>query len=182
MMRRAPARIRAFMVLALGFTCGAGASEAPVVVADHGGESALPYYRVLNLRSPTGSEADTPRSLPTPQIPKSRYSESDMLPVHSSRLTVGTENSRVIAIAGLSSFFLLGDDATSRAWLVARRDALRAMQAIGFVVEVSTADNLRTLRQLAPDLTLVPASADDLAERLGIRHYPVLITPTAIEP
>jgi integrating conjugative element protein (TIGR03765 family) len=181
-MRRMPTGVRAFMALALGFTCAAPASEAPVVVADHGGESALPYYRTLNLQSRTDTGADTPRPLPTPEIPKSRYSEADMLPVHSSRLTVGTENARVIAIAGLNPFFLIGDDETSRAWLVARRDALRAMQAIGFVVEVSTADNLRTLRQLAPSLTLVPASADDLAQRLGIRHYPVLITPTAIEP
>lgn len=179
MMRRAPAPVTAF---ALGFACGAGASDAPFIVADHGGDSALPYYRALNLQPRTHRETDTARTLPTPHIPKSRYSEADMLPVHSPRLTAGTEKARVIAIEGLSPFFLIGDDATSRAWLLARRDALRALQAIGFMVEVHTAADLQALRQLAPDLTLVPASADDLAQRLDIRHYPVLITPTAIEP
>nr|MBF3175129.1 DUF2859 domain-containing protein [Pseudomonas aeruginosa] len=29
--------------------------------------------------------------------------------------------------------------------------------------------------------TLAPASGDDLAQRLGLRHYPVLITATGIE-
>jgi integrating conjugative element protein (TIGR03765 family) len=179
MMRRAPARATACMAFALSYGCAAEASDAPIVVADHGGESALPYYRALNLQP---KEAATPRSLPTHAVPTSRYHEAQMLPVRSSRLTPGTERARVLAIAGLSPFFLIGNDATSRAWLLARHDALRAARAIGFVVEVRTADELAALRQLAPELTLVPASADDLAQRLGIRHYPVLITPTAIEP
>lgn len=170
------------MAFVFGLGCGVGASDTPIVVADHGGDSALPYYRALNLQPRAHGETDTPRTLPTPHIPKDRFSEADMLPVHSPQLTVGTEGARVIAMAGLSPFFLIGDDATSRAWLLARRDALRALRAIGFVVEVHTAGDLRALRLLAPDLTLVPASADDLAQRLGVRHYPVLITPAAIEP
>lgn len=180
MMKRASVRVTVFMACVLGCACAAGARDTPIIVADHGGDSALPYYRALNLQSQR--ETGTPQTLPTPRIPKNRYSEGDMLPVHSLRLTAGTESAHVIAIAGLSPFFLIGDDAISRAWLLARRDALRTLQAIGFVVEVHTAGDLHALRQLAPDLTLIPASADDLAQRLGIRHYPVLITPTAIEP
>jgi integrating conjugative element protein (TIGR03765 family) len=180
--RLTTARITAFTALALGCVSGVLANEAPVVVADHGGESALPYYRALNLQPRTNGETDAPPTLPEPHLPTSRYSEADMLPVHSTRLSVGAEHARVIAIAGLSPFFLMGDDATSRAWLLARRDALHALRAVGFIVEVRTAADLQALRALAPNLTLVPASADDLAQRLGIRHYPVLITPTAIEP
>ena len=40
----------------------------------------------------------------------------------------------------------------------------------------------KALRRLAPGLMLSPISGDDLAQRLGIRHYPVLITATGIEP
>lgn len=181
-MNRTPAPIAVFAVLTLGLVSVVLASEPPVIVADHGGESALPYYRALNLEPRAQGEMDSPQTLPKPHLPKSRYSEADMLPVRSTRLSVGTEKARVIAIAGLNPFFLMGDDATSRAWLLARRDALHALKAIGFIVEVRTAADLRALRTLAPNLTLVPASADDLAQRLGIRHYPVLITPTAIEP
>ena len=39
----------------------------------------------------------------------------------------------------------------------------------------------RRVRAIAPGLNLSPMSADDLAERLGLRHYPVLVTATGIE-
>ena len=58
--------------------------------------------------------------------------------------------------------------------------ALRdASYAADWVVDGEAA--LTALRRLAPGLTLSPASGDDLAQRLGLRHYPVLITSTGIE-
>ncbi|MFP3693207.1 integrating conjugative element protein, partial [Burkholderia sp. SIMBA_048] len=78
-------------------------------------------------------------------------------------------------------FFLVGDDRPSRAWLHARGDTLRAMGAVGLVVNVGSADALATLRRDAPGLTLVPASGDDIAVRLGLSHYPVLVTATGVE-
>jgi integrating conjugative element protein (TIGR03765 family) len=78
--------------------------------------------------------------------------------------------------------FLLGDDERSRAWLRSHVETLRALHAVGFVVQVDSEAALQSLRQLAADLTLTPASGDDLAQRLGLTHYPVLITATAIEP
>ena len=53
---------------------------------------------------------------------------------------------------------------------------------MGLVVNVATPEALVALRRLAPGLMLSPISGDDLAQRLGIRHYPVLITATGIEP
>ena len=53
---------------------------------------------------------------------------------------------------------------------------------MGLVVNVATPEALVTLRRLAPGLMLSPIAGDDLAQRLGIRHYPVLITATGIEP
>jgi integrating conjugative element protein (TIGR03765 family) len=50
------------------------------------------------------------------------------------------------------------------------------------VVNVSTPEALAALRRLAPGLMLSPVSGDDLAQRLGLQHYPVLITATGIEP
>ena len=55
------------------------------------------------------------------------------------------------------------------------------MQAVGLVVNVESMAALTALRRLAPGLTLSPASGDDLAQRLGLRHYPVLITSTGVE-
>ncbi|CAP44551.1 PFL_4695 family integrating conjugative element protein [Bordetella petrii] len=49
------------------------------------------------------------------------------------------------------------------------------------VVNVETVQGLERLRALAPGVPLAPVSGDDLAERLGLRHYPALITATGIE-
>ena len=57
-----------------------------------------------------------------------------------------------------------------------------AVGRFGRISEVATPQALTALRRLAPGLTLSPVSGDDLAQRLGIRHYPVLITATGIEP
>jgi integrating conjugative element protein (TIGR03765 family) len=82
----------------------------------------------------------------------------------------------------LTPLFLVGDDDRSRAWLRQRRAALQELRAVGLVVNVATPEALVALRRLAPGLMLSPIAGDDLAQRLGIRHYPVLITATGIEP
>ncbi len=76
---------------------------------------------------------------------------------------------------------VIGDDEASRAWLRRRAAALRERGAVGLVVKVETVQALARLRALAPGLPLAPVSGDDLAERLGLRHYPALITATGIE-
>lgn len=152
-----------------------------IVVEDLGGVSALPYYRALNLQPLPRMETAPTEVLPIPKIPGTSFSESDMLPVRSEKLTPGDVEPRVIRAPGLSPFFLVGDDLRSRAWLQAQIDSLRELRAVGFVVNVNSADALSSLRQLALGLTLAPASGDDLAERLELHHYPVLITATGIE-
>jgi integrating conjugative element protein (TIGR03765 family) len=158
------------------------AADLPlIVVQDLGGDSALPYYRALNLQDTRSDQtlARPPSSVPA--APKARYREADLLPVRSARLSPGVVTQRVIAAPGLTPLFLIGDDAHSRAWLRQRIDTLRALNAIGLVVNVDSEAALNALRRLAPDLTLVPASGDDLAQRLQLQRYPVLITATGIE-
>ena len=156
------------------------ASEPLIVVEDRGGVSALPYYQALN---PQDSDRTTPPvSAPAPRIGSAADAEAAMLPVRSARLSPGDEPRRAIRAPGLTPLFLVGDDDRSRAWLRQRRAALRELRAVGLVVNVASPEALAALRRLAPGLTLSPVSADDLAQRLGIRHYPVLITATGIEP
>ncbi|RMS01287.1 hypothetical protein ALP73_01197, partial [Pseudomonas coronafaciens pv. garcae] len=40
---------------------------------------------------------------------------------------------------------------------------------------------LAVVRRWLPDALVSPASGDELSQRLDLNHYPVLITPTAIE-
>jgi integrating conjugative element protein (TIGR03765 family) len=148
------------------------------VVADFGGVSALPYYRSLNLLP---SKGEPPVTASLPKVPNSPVGEASLLPVHSVHLTPGPVPNRVINVPGLTPFFLIGDDAQSREWITAHRAALKQLGAIGFIVQVDSAAALASLRAFAHGLTLVPASADDLARRLDLTHYPVLVTPTGIE-
>lgn len=150
---------------------------ALIVVEDTGGTSALPYYRTLNL--PSDDQSAKPMTLPAVRI--NPYSEADMLPVKSKRLSPGKIENRVTNAPGLVPLFLVGDDELSRRWLAARVDLLRGMSAVGLVVNVQHIEALKELRELGTGLEMVPASADDLALRMGVKHYPVLITATGIE-
>jgi len=155
------------------------ASEPLIVVQDLGGVSALPYYEALNLQ-PRDVDA-LPPNLMVPQAPVNPASEADMLPVRSTRLTPGKVNRRAIEAPGLQPFFVISDDEHSQTWLRRHAERLRELGAVGLVVNVETADILNDLRTLASGLLLSPVSGDDLAERLGLNHYPALITATGIE-
>ncbi|NMZ33987.1 integrating conjugative element protein [Pseudomonas proteolytica] len=150
---------------------------ALIVVEDMGGTSALPYYRTLNL--PSAPQPTKPVILPAVRI--NPYNEADMLPVTSEHLSPGKVENRITNVPGLVPLFLLGDDELSRRWLAARADLLREINAVGLVVNVQHIAALAELRELGTGLEIVPASADDLALRMGVKHYPVLITATGVE-
>lgn len=170
---------RGLACLLTAWTLHLQASEPLIVVDDRGGASALPYYEALDLQPRRQGAA--PPAIAVPQVPGSPAGEASMLPVRSPSLTPGTVARRVIEAPGLRPFFLVGDDDVSHAWLRRQATLLRERGAAGLVVNVETADGLARLRALLPGVPLSPVAADDLAERLGVRHYPVLITSTGIE-
>jgi integrating conjugative element protein (TIGR03765 family) len=53
--------------------------------------------------------------------------------------------------------------------------------AIGWAVNVADAQGLRRLRDAAGGLAVLPIHGDDLAGRIPLKHYPVLITATSVE-
>ena len=171
--------LRGLLVLLAGLPLASLAGEPLIVVEDRGGASALPYYEALNLQPRTNAPARPP--IPTPQVPATPADEAAMLPVRSAKLTPGTGPGRDIAAPGLRHFGDVGHDAASRAWVRSQAAALRERGAVGLVVNVETVQGLARLRTLVPGVPLAPMSGDDLAERLGLRHYPVLITATGIE-
>lgn len=175
-----PPLCAALVLLGPSISFAQAARQPLIVVEDKGGVSALPYYRGLNLQPRASKMSQTP-PLESPAPPMSRYSEADMLPVRSTLLTPGWVERRVIEAPGLRPVFLVGDDEHSRAWLGERADVLRTLGAVGLVVNVESLAALEDLRRLAPGLTLSPVSGDDLAQRLGLRHYPLLVTATGIE-
>ena len=118
------------------------------VIGDFGGESAVRFYEALQ---PDESMVQAyPNSVP------STLTEADILPVISHRMTPGQIQPVRMNLPGMLPIFLIG--------------------TMGLVVSVKTTNELSELRQLAPDLTLMPTPGDDLASRLNLAHYPALLT------
>ena len=170
---------KGLLMLLTALPLASRAGEPLIVVEDRGGASALPYYEALNLQPRDNGAARSP--IPMPQVPATPADEAAMLPVRSAKLTPGTVARRVIEAPGLRPFVVIGDDKASRDWLQRHAGSLHERGAVGLVVNVETAQTLARLRALAPGVPLAPVAGDDLAERLGLRHYPALITATGIE-
>lgn len=159
-------------LIALTLTLPLAAQAASLtVVEDSGGVSALPYYQGLNPEP-----AQTQHQVPVPQ-----HTLAQGFPVRSQRLTPGTVQGRALNAPGLQPFFLIGDDELSRQWLASRGETLQRLGAVGLVVNVSNAERLAVIRRWNGGLAVSPVVGDDLAARLGLAHYPVLITATALE-
>ena len=107
--------------------------------------------------------------------------EAWILPVSSSRLTPGQIAPRQLKMPGLQPFFLVGDDSQSLDWLRQRAAGLREIGAAGLAVEVADTAALSRIRAAAPGITILPINGNDIATRLQIEHYPVLITATSLE-
>ena len=64
----------------------------------------------------------------------------------------------------------------SREWLIARREQLIDIGAVGILIEAHNVEQIEELMTLAKGLRLVPASAESFAAQLGLTHYPVLLS------
>ncbi|MNN85404.1 hypothetical protein D3C81_2026880 [compost metagenome] len=81
----------------------------------------------------------------------------------------------------MTPLFLVGQDPASVEWLSRHAQALQDLGANGLAVEVDNVQALRRIQTAAPGLNIWPVSGDDIAERLELDHYPVLITPTNLQ-
>ena len=155
----------------LSLVCLGAVTQAPAelkIIGDFGGESAVRFYEALQ---PDESMVQAyPNSVP------STLTEVDILPVVSHRMTPGQIQPIQMNLPGMLPIFLIGTDNFSKNWLYRNYDYLRKIEAMGLVVSVKTINELSELRQLAPDLTLIPTPGDDLAVRLNLAHYPALLT------
>lgn len=147
-------------LLALGI---ATLCAAPLMAQDKTGR--------LNAAPPSIIHADTP--LPS--------GIQWILPVRSPELSPGQVEKRALQMPGLKPFFLVGEDSVSLNWLTTHAQRLTELGAAGLVVDVTDTRALQQIQSVVPTLTVMPVSGDDIAERLQLSHYPVLITATALE-
>lgn len=104
------------------------------------------------------------------------------LPVRSERLTPGEVTAVRRSTRVTQPFFLVGCDPQSIEWIGRNRERLREIGAYGLVIDAPDAAAYRALEQAAVGLLLRPVAGDLIAEHLGIRHYPVLVTADGFFP
>ncbi|WP_249032664.1 integrating conjugative element protein [Tenebrionicola larvae] len=144
-----------------------------IVVADLGGQSAAGYFEGINNQDMAID------SLPEPSPPSAGAALG--LPVSTPEMTPGSVVARTLKLPGMRPLFLVGDDELSRRWLSLRRDALIQLNATGLVINVASVQAFRELQNHAPGLELIPVSGSDLAKRLGLSHYPLLLTEKGLD-
>ncbi|WED67877.2 integrating conjugative element protein [Pectobacterium colocasium] len=156
------------------------ASAELTVVADLGGESTESYFEAINAQTdPNFSGSALPQELFSPATALG-LTISSVLPVTTPELTPGKVSPRALRLTGMPPIFIIGDDPLSRDWVMKRAGELQRLKATGFVVSVSTEASLRELQVLLPENDIAPVSGSDLAKRLQLSHYPVLITETGL--
>ena len=120
----------------------------------------------------------------SPVIKKPQLGAADpesLLPIQSPGLTPGPVQTRAHDRPFSRPFFLIGSDVHSRQWLQDHRGRLKEIGAVGMLVQADSQEDLRIIAELANGLSILPASGSDIAQALGISHYPVLISTNSIE-
>ncbi len=178
-------------LLVLGLGCMTVLADPVRILQEDPSRSidARPYLRdILNL------EAGDPRDEFVGAPPASPYASrgnpfaaEGRLPVITPELSPGPITQNLSPemrqrLLGLSRpLFIIGADAGSLAWLAAHRDRLAEVSAIGQLVQARNPADLEAVAAAAGGLPILVAPASDIAQALGIRHYPVLISREGME-
>ena len=170
-----PLQLRRFWLLGVLLFPTLVAAEL-VVIHDNGATRPLALLiEVIAADEPIGPRADaSPADLGAANIER-------LLPIRSPGLTPGKVAQRPIDQSFARPFFLIGADPVSRKWLATNRGELLRIGAVGMLVQAETVEDLRLVAELANGLPILPASATDIAEALGLSHYPVLVSNQGIE-
>ncbi len=110
---------------------------------------------------------------------------SRLLPIRTPELTLGPVTPRPLILPNGATLprplFLIGADVQSRRWLRIQRDRLEEIGAVGMLVDAESAADLKAIAAIARGLPILPASATDIVQALGLEHIPVLISRRGIE-
>ena len=153
------------------------AGAALTIIYDNGNTQPIaPFFEVFESADESSQQSPIPTKLQLGAADPQAW-----LPIQSPGLTPGLIQARPHDRPFARPFFLIGSDARSRQWLWDHRERLKDIGAVGMLVQADTLEDLRTIAELADGLSILPASASDIAKALGISHYPVLITAHGIE-
>ena len=154
-----------FGLLCLLLCLGTHAREPLTVIYDSG--DTLPLEPYLPKRAPQEKTTtqDANRQLPF------------KLPITTPSMQPGKVTVTPKALRYLQRpLFLLGSDQKSRDWLAEKRELLIRIGAVGLLIEARDRQEIEAVLTIAEGLRLVPASAEGFATKLGLSHYPILLS------
>jgi integrating conjugative element protein (TIGR03765 family) len=162
-----PARLARLLLATLGLWTAAAVAELAIVYD-------------------SGNTA--PAAAPVEAQPGDSLGAADLtrlLPIRTPTLTSGPVSPRPLTLPNGATLprplFLIGADPQSRQWLEMHRERLAEIRAVGMLVNAESAADLEAIAAIARGLPILPASATDIAETLGLKHVPVLISRRGIE-
>jgi integrating conjugative element protein (TIGR03765 family) len=163
----------------LGLWSGATFAELAAIYDSGATEPLAPYLEAFG---------ELPPASPVEPEPEDRLGAADLsrlLPIRTPELTPGPVSPRPLSLPNGATLprplFLIGADPQSRQWLEMHQKRLAEIDAIGMLVNAESPADLEAIAAIARGLPILPASATDIAEILGLKHVPVLISRRGIE-
>lgn len=169
-----PAFILAFALAGLCLALPAEIRAEPAVLGERGTTAPVEEYDIPRFASPSPPQ---PSAMATFSVPGPDY------PVQTPGLSPGTfaaYSAQLPALAG-KPLFLVGSDTLSRDWLARHQARLAAIHAVGLLVQAENPGDYEAMQALAGPLPLSAVNADELAQALGLRHYPALVSAGRVE-
>lgn len=144
-----------------------GVFAEPIVIRDYGGQAS----GVPDKTKIAQSVAKMPL-MPASQIVPQAF------PLKSSLKPGFLEKPKKLDVKRLNRnpFFIVGNDDRSRDWIAENKAYLTKIQAKGLVANIANESEFTSLATFAEPLKLIAIPVDEIAQSLGLRVYPVLIT------
>ncbi|HNP34343.1 MAG TPA: integrating conjugative element protein [Woeseiaceae bacterium] len=98
-----------------------------------------------------------------------------MLPIRTPEMQSGDAPTITLKTEVPRAMFLIGSDQRSFRWLKKHGKRLRALNAVGLIVDVDNVHALRAMLSAGEGLVIVPTSGSDIAAALNLSVYPVLL-------
>ena len=148
---------------------------APLVLGREPGVMSTDSYLqfVRQRTAPQAPQAASPAARPRPPAPA--------YPVVCQTLTPGTVARRSLKHGPKQPVCLVGSDSRSLAWIRRYRQTLQQVGAVCLIVEAKDRRAAMKVKQALAGVPAYPASADDIAPKLGLHHYPVLLSGAGVE-
>lgn len=150
------------LIMGFALTCLLTNAVALTVIADTGNTTDVQDYLIAANTGKNNSLSQPRQDFQTIGIP-----------AHSQISPGEVSAYRIDAARGIpqAPFFVVGDDAISKDWLVKNAGFLKEQGALGFVTNIESEARFKEIAALV-DVSLLPVNVDVFTEALGVNHYP----------